>query len=203
MQCNVTERINVGLMSGIMTTRDPITGSKTEFNLSLPADAKAWKACFSKKRRYICDASLVVGLIKNFDKIRELADGHSICSPSWYTEAFGIADEYFSDMIEKHYSDYSDHTTILWDSNGSPLDYVYGVSNARFLNRLAGRFDLDTGDFYGRGKTARHIVDGLREEIAKAKTAYDAGEKAWTSKAKELGIYPYHMDDYPAPTPKK
>lgn len=93
-------------------------------------------------------------------------DGHTIFRPSFYEPHFTLDELKTAGLVIRYESDTSSHKTTIFDSDGKPMDYVYGVYNLTFLEWLAKRLGV-TGyrECFGRGSQARAIVDAIREEL--------------------------------------
>lgn len=93
-------------------------------------------------------------------------DGHTIFRPDFYEPHFSLDELRQAGLVERYESDFSSGKTTIYDNDGNPMDYVYGVYNLTFLYWLAKKLGV-TGyrECFGRGSQARAIVEAIQEEL--------------------------------------
>ena len=95
-----------------------------------------------------------------------VGDGHTIYKPSFYEPFFSLDELKEAGLVERYESDFSSGKTTIYDNDGKPMDYVYGVYNLTFLYWLARSLGV-TGyrECFGRGSQAQAIVEAIQEEL--------------------------------------
>jgi hypothetical protein len=96
-----------------------------------------------------------------------VGDGHTIYKPSFYEPHFTLDELKEANLLERYESDFSSGKTTIYDNDGKPMDYVYGVYNLTFLYWLANQLNV-TGyrECFGRGSQAQVLVDAIREALS-------------------------------------
>mgnify|MGYP001380733066 CR=1 FL=1 len=86
-----------------------------------------------------------------------VGDGHTIFAPEFYKDYFDV-----ESITNRQYSGEGKYT--LFDSvTGEPVEYIDGVYNLTFLERLAYDLNIEYRSFSGRGFQAQGIVDELKK----------------------------------------
>tara|TARA_R100000656_G_scaffold5125_1_gene6807 strand:+ start:27 stop:515 length:489 start_codon:yes stop_codon:yes gene_type:complete len=118
-----------------------------------------YKKFYQERRDKELKEEIIKALKKNFDKLE--GDGHGVFKVYEYIVDIGLPEEFVVPFARKHYSDFSDYKNTLTDSNGSIMDYCWGINNLDILYALCDivgwdkqQKDLDAR-LYGRGGRAR------------------------------------------------
>jgi hypothetical protein len=97
----------------------------------------------------------------------DICDGHTIMKPKAFLE-LGL----HKDMVKAHthviVSDFSDHKSTIFGSDGKPVASMEGVYGLDVLSDIVRQLKLQCHDFFGRGSQAREYQRVITEHFAAA-----------------------------------
>ena len=137
---------------------------------------RQYRKFFAAKKGKELQEEIIKALRENLDKIDNSV--HNINDPTHYINDVKLPAEYVFRFAYKHYSNYSDYKSTLYDRRGNMVDYIFGCNNLSVLESLCGivGWDKDIYEKYacvsGRGFSA-----GLCYQNLVLKLRYKASEK--------------------------
>ena len=87
-------------------------------------------------------------------------DGWVITAPEAYTEFFDV---HAWKIVHTIKSDTTSGKTTIYGKDGEILPEVYGVYNLTFLEALASKLGIEGKPYFGRGATARDLVERIEK----------------------------------------
>mgnify|MGYP003139989192 CR=1 FL=1 len=146
-----------------MITHTAKDGTETKYTV------RQYRKFFAETKGKELQEEIIKALKDNLDKLD--SSGHNINDPTHYINDVKLPAEFICNFARKHYSNYSDYKSTLYDRSGSMVDYIFGCNNLSVLSSLCNIVGWDKAIYEhychvsGRGFSASLCYQNLVKQL--------------------------------------